>query len=165
MDKEFQVEDGLVVSMEYTLTVDDEIFDSADSTDPIEFIQGIGNIIPGLERELYGMKIGESKDIVVASEDGYGEIDEESYVELAPDEFPDDIPLEVGVTIEMDDEDDNHLEATIDEVGDDYVVLNFNHPLAGKALHFSIKIAAIREATAEEIEHQHVHYDDLEDEE
>lgn len=160
MNQQKRVQDNLVVSMEYTLSVDGEIIASADSNDPIQFIQGMGNIIPGLERELNGMTIGESKDITLAPEDGYGEYDDEAFAEVPRDEIPDTISLEIGTAIEMEDEEGNYLEAVIDEIADDYVVLDFNHPLAGQELHFAIKVIALREATEEELEHQHVHFDD-----
>ena len=157
MNTENQVQNHLVVSMAYTLTVDGEVFSSADSGDPIEFIQGIGNIIPGLESELYGLKVGDSKEVVVAPKDAYGVMDAESITKLPRSEFPADIPLRVGITIEMDDQDGEHLEAVIEQVEDDFVTINFNHPLAGKSLHFSVKIVGLRAASEEELAHQHVH--------
>lgn len=162
MNQQKLIQDNLVVSLEYTLSVDGEIVASADSNDPIQFIQGMGNIIPGLERELNGMTIGESKTITLAPEDGYGEYDDEAFAEVPRDEIPDTVPLEIGTAIEMEDEDGNYLEALIDEIADDYVVLDFNHPLAGQELHFAIKVIALRGATEEELEHQHVHFDNHE---
>ncbi len=159
MNQQQMVQDNLVVSMEYTLSVDGEIVASADSNDPIQFIQGMGNIIPGLEREINGMTIGESKNITLTPEDGYGEYDDEAFAEVPRDEIPDNVPLEIGTAIEMEDEEGNYLEAVIDEIADDYVVLDFNHPLAGQELHFAIKVIALRDATEEELEHQHVHFE------
>ena len=74
------VQDGLVVSMDYKLTVDGEVLDSSEDAGPLQFLAGYGNIVPGLEREMAGMKIGESKDVVVAPADGYGEFDEEAFI-------------------------------------------------------------------------------------
>jgi FKBP-type peptidyl-prolyl cis-trans isomerase SlyD len=159
MNQQQMVQDNLVVSMEYTLSVDGEIVASADSNDPIQFIQGMGNIIPGLEREINGMTIGESKNITLTPEDGYGEYDDEAFAEVPRDEIPDNVPLEIGTALEMEDEEGNYLEAVIDEIADDYVVLDFNHPLAGQELHFAIKVIALRDATEEELEHQHVHFE------
>ncbi|NTU74671.1 MAG: peptidylprolyl isomerase [Anaerolineaceae bacterium] len=155
------IEDNLVVTMEYSLTVDSELVDSADKSDPIEFIQGLGTVIPGLERELYGMKIGESKEVTVSPAEGYGEYDAEAIVEITRAEFPPEIPLEPGTEITVTDDDGEILEARIVKVDDTNITIDMNHPLAGKTLKFNVKIVALREATAEEIEHEHVHGDDM----
>ncbi len=157
MTNEATVQDGQVVTMEYTLRVDGEVIDTSEGHEPIEFIQGVGNIIPGLESALYGMKVGESKDVQVSAKEGYGEEDPAAYVDVPRDQFPDTIPMEVGVALSVQDGNGNPLHATIQEVGEETVQLNFNHPLAGKELHFSVTIAGLRPATEEEMAHKHVH--------
>ena len=157
MNEALKVADGQVVEMEYTLKVDGETIDTSEERGPIEFLQGVGNIIPGLERALYGMTVGESKDVVVAAGDGYGEMDGEAYMEVPRDQFPEDIPMEVGTQLELHDEAGHPMVARIDQVGDTTVRLDFNHPLAGKDLHFAVKIAGLRPATDEELDHGHVH--------
>jgi FKBP-type peptidyl-prolyl cis-trans isomerase SlyD len=154
-----KVEKDLVVSMEYTLTVDGEVLDSSEEDGPIEFIQGKGNIIAGLEKELTGMKVGESKTVKVSPQEGYGEYDPEAVEEVPLSDFPRDIPLETGVELSVEDEDGEAMSAVILEVGKDDVTLDFNHPLAGKELIFNVKIASLRAATEEELEHGHVHGD------
>ncbi len=154
---DLKVQEGFVVSINYTLHVDGELIDSSQGNEPLEFLQGAGNIIPGLEDELYGMKIGENKKVTVAPEDGYGELDEEAFVEVPKDQFPSDIPLEEGVELQVQGEDGEPMMARIDEVGEDVVTLDFNHPLAGKELAFDVTIVALREATEEEMEHGHSH--------
>lgn len=162
------IEDNRVVTMDYELRIDDEVVDTSEDGDPIVFLQGAGQIIPGLEKAIYGLKIGDSKTVTVEPQDGYGEIDPDSVVDVPRDEFPDDFPLEVGVEITVhtdnDDEEveDEEMEATIVAVKEDSVTIDFNHPLAGKTLNFSVNILDVREATPEEIEHGHVHGDDLE---
>jgi FKBP-type peptidyl-prolyl cis-trans isomerase SlyD len=151
------VTDGQVVSLEYTLTVDGEVIDSSEGHGPIEFIQGMGNIIPGLEEELYGMKVGESKSVVVPPEDGYGEVDPDAFQDFPREAFPQSIPLEPGVTLRFQDEAGNSHLAVIDSVTDDTVRVDFNHPLAGKELHFEVKVVGLRDATDEELIHGHVH--------
>ena len=155
-----KVAKDLVVSLEYTLTVDGEVVDSSEENGAIEYIQGHENIISGLESQLEGMKLGESKKVLVKAVDAYGEYDPESVEEIPLSDFPKDIPLEVGVELAVEDEDEGAISAVIEEVGKDSVVLNFNHPLAGKDLSFDVKIADIRAATAEELEHGHVHGDE-----
>ena len=137
--------------------MDGETIDTSDGHEPIEFIQGAGNIVPGLEQALYGMSVGESKAVVVAAEDGYGQMDREATMEVPRDQFPQDIPMEVGTQLELHDEAGQPMVARIDQVGDTTVRLDFNHPLAGKELHFDVKIAGLRPATQEELDHGHAH--------
>jgi len=157
------VADDVVVSMEYTLTVNGELIDSSEETDPLEFLQGHQNIVPGLERELYGMKVGDTKKVTVAPEDAYGSVDKDAFLEISAKEFPEDIPLEVGVELDLRDEDGEILSATIAEIQGDNVILDLNHPLAGETLDFDVKIASLRTATEEELEHGHVHGHDHDD--
>ena len=159
MSEDMQVEDGQVVSMEYTLLVDGEVVDTSDGREPLEFIQGTGNIIPGLERELYGMVIGDSKKVSVEAADAYGEVDPDAYADVPRGEFPDEIPVEKGVEIQVRDESNNPMFARIDTFDDESIKLDFNHPLAGKTLNFDIKIVGLRGATPEELDHGHAHTD------
>lgn len=168
-NKPFVVEDNVVVTMNYSLSIDGEVVDSSEGeeNDPIIFLQGAGQIISGLEKSIYGLKVGDKKSVTVDPKDGYGDIDPESIVEVPKDEFPKDFPLELGVEITVnadneDDEGDEEMEATIIAVNDTTVTLDFNHPLAGKTLNFDVHIIDVREATSEEIEHGHVHGDDSE---
>ncbi len=151
------IADDIVVSLEYTLTVDNEVVDTSEGNEPIQFLQGHGNIIPGLEQALYGMAVGDKKDVVVNASDGYGEIDPEAFTDVARDEFPSEIPLEVGIELEIKDQSGDTLDARIDAVNGDTVRLDFNHPLAGKVLNFSVQVVALRSPSPEELEHGHVH--------
>ena len=160
-----KVADNVVVSMHYTLTVDGEIFDSSEGEEPIVFIQGFGNIITGLEKALYGLKVGDKKKVHVTPEEGYGEIDPEAIQKVPRDEFPSDIPLEKGVNLEMKDEDGEIFSAVIVEVYPDNIKLDFNDPLAGKNLEFDVEIVELRQASEEELDHGHVHLSDFDDDE
>ena len=151
------IADDVVVSLDYTLTVDSEVIDTSEGSEPIQFLQGHGNIIPGLEQALYGMKTGEKKEVIVTAADGYGELDPEAYSEVARKEFPPQIPMEVGIELEIKDQSGDILEARIDTVNEETVRLDFNHPLAGKQLNFSVQVVALRQPSAEELEHGHVH--------
>ncbi len=152
-----KVEDGVVVSMEYTLHVDGELLDSSDGQGPLQFLAGYGNIIPGLEEEVRGMKIGDSKDVVVQPKDGYGEYDDEAFMKVPRTDFPKDMPMEVDTELTVRDEEGNSRSARVDSIEEDNVTLNFNHPLAGDELRFHVKVVALREPTEEELEHGHVH--------
>jgi len=157
MSEELKVNDGHVVAMEYTLKVDGEVADSSEGREPLQYIHGAGNIIPGLEREMVGMAIGESKEVVVAATDGYGEEDKEAFMDVPREQFPDEIPMEVGTEIQVQNQAGQPMYARISTVGDKSVRLDFNHPLAGKELHFSVKVVGVREPTPEEKEHGHAH--------
>lgn len=159
------VADDVVVSLDYTLTVDAEVVDSSEGSDPIEFLQGHGQIITGLEQALYGMKIGDEKMVVVKPSEGYGEVDEDAFIDVPRSEFPSDIPAQVGVAIQMQDEHGDFLDARIFEVSKDVITLDFNHPLAGKELTFKVTVVELREATEEELAHGHVHSDEFEEDE
>jgi FKBP-type peptidyl-prolyl cis-trans isomerase SlyD len=151
------VQKDTVVSMEYTLHVDDEEIDSSKGQDPLQFLVGHGNIISGLEREMMGMRVGESKQVVIQPADGYGEFDEEAFMEVPRDAFPQDIPVEEGSELTVRDDSGQARYARIDAINGANVMLNFNHPLAGNELHFKVKVVGLREPTAEELEHGHVH--------
>ncbi len=151
------VQDRDVVTIEYTLTVDGEVVDSSEQHGPVSYIHGTGQLVPGLEKEITGMSVGESKDITVTPEEGYGPEDPEAYLAFPRSEFPPEIPLEPGTPIQLSDSQGRVYQATIHEVKDDQVILNFNHPLAGKTLHFRVKVVGLREATPEELAHGHVH--------
>jgi len=151
--------------MEYELRIGDKVIDSSDENDPLEFIQGMEQIIPGLETQIEGMALGESREVFVKAEDAYGEYDAEDFVEVPKSEFPEEIPLEIGLEIGVNGEDGEELSAYIEEVTLDTITLNFNHPLAGKDLNFKVKIVGLRLPTEEELAHGHVHGEDFEDEE
>lgn len=151
------VQSDVVVSMEYTLRVDDEVVDSSEGQDPLEFLVGHGNIISGLEREMMGMKVGDSKDVVILPADGYGEYDDAAFMNVPRGEFPKEMPVEEGMELTVRDDAGQARYARIEMVEGDSVTLNFNHPLAGDELHFNVKVVGLREPTGEELEHGHVH--------
>lgn len=159
MSEPTEVAENVVVEIEYTLTVDGEVLDSSKDEGPLEFLQGFQNIIPGLEKGIAGMKVGDSKSVVVAPVDGYGEFEEDSIRDVPRDEFPPDVPMELGIEIHVTDHDGHTMLSTIVEVGNESIKLDTNHPLAGKELHFDVKIIGLREATKDEMEHGHVHSD------
>lgn len=137
--------------------IDGEIVETSEGHEPLQFIQGQGQIVSGLERELYGMSAGEGKDVVVTAADGYGEEDPDAVADVPRSEFPPEIPLNPGVKLQLTDQEGEELQAYITSVGKETVRLNFNHPLAGKDLNFSVKVIDLREATNEELDHGHVH--------
>ena len=160
MTKTTRVDDGQVVTMHYTLHVDGEMVDTSKDAEPLQFIQGMGHIIPGLEHELYDLQVGESKKVSVTAQNGYGEVDAEAFMDVPRSAFPAEVPLEVGTQLELKDKSGHPTMARIDSVTGETVRLDMNHPLAGKQLDFEVTIAALRAATEEEVSHGHVHSHD-----
>jgi FKBP-type peptidyl-prolyl cis-trans isomerase SlyD len=159
------VADDIVVSIDYSLTVDGEIIDASEENDPLEFLQGHQNIIPGLENQMYGMKVGESKEVVVPPKDGYGNVDPNAIIDVPRTEFPKDFEIKPGLELQLQSQEGELLNAVIDSISKDKVRLDLNHPLAGKELLFRVTVVDLREATEEELTHGHVHGDDVDDEE
>ena len=154
------VAESLVVSLDYELKLDnDQIIDYSEENEPLEYLHGYKNIIPGLENELTGMAVGDEKKVTVTPEQGYGLRDPESVAEYPRESFPESLNLEVGEPIAMrDSESGESFQAYITEIHPERVMLDFNHPLAGETLHFKVKIAGLREPTSEELSHGHVHH-------
>ena len=140
-----------VVSLVYTLTVNDEVIDSADESNPLEFIQGHQNIIPGLEKALEGLGVGQSKEVFIEAQDAYGDYDPQAVSNVPRHQFPPNFPLEIGRSLRVQTGDGRVLGASISSFTSDQVVLDFNHPLAGKNLFFKVKVQDLRPATDEEL--------------
>jgi FKBP-type peptidyl-prolyl cis-trans isomerase SlyD len=141
---------GLFVAIDYTLTLEDgEMIDRSEAGEPLAFILGAGQIIPGLERALEGMSAGESAVITVEPEDAYGPRDAQMIKPVPRDHFPEDAELVPGTAFEAN---GPHGELTfwIHAVEGEMVVIDFNHPLAGKKLTFDVTVREVREATPEE---------------
>jgi FKBP-type peptidyl-prolyl cis-trans isomerase SlyD len=157
-DAKLIVADDMVVSLDYALHLEDgQEIDASSPDEALKFLQGQNQIIPGLERALYGMAIGEEKDVVVEPVDGYGETDPDAY-EMVPHElFPTDMTLTEGMGLHLQDESGTSHEAVVSNITPEGVLLDFNHPLAGETLYFHVKIRALRPATPEELAHGHVH--------
>jgi FKBP-type peptidyl-prolyl cis-trans isomerase SlyD len=156
-NKPEKVIDDVVVSLAYKLTVDGEVLDMADDHDAIQFLQGRKNIISGLESQIAGMKVGESKQVVVPAETGYGPIDKNAIDDIPLSEFPEEVEPEVGMELEVKDKEGNEMFGKVLSIQGETATMDFNHPLAGKELHFDVKVVDLRQATAEELAHGHVH--------
>lgn len=157
-DKDLTVTDGMVVSLDYTVRLDDgQVVDSTQEQDALEFLQGAGQIIPGLEQALYGMGVGEEKEVELAPAEGYGDKNPEAFQEVPKDIFPDDMTLTPGTGLQLRDQSGKVVVAYVAEVRPETVVLDLNHPLAGETLHFEVKISDLRPATSEEVAHGHAH--------
>lgn len=153
------IEDNIVVSMEYILSIDDgKEVSRTSGDDPLVYVHGANQIISGLEKELYGLKVGDKKEVIIDPANGYGEHREEEVIEASNDTFPPEFELVVGKGVSVTNkETGEHFIGYIKEIQPETVVLDFNHPLAGKNLHFSVEIVELRLATEEEITHGHAH--------
>ena len=159
-----KVEKNKVISLEFTMTNDEgEVLDSSLENGPFVYIQGANSIVPGLEDEVNGKSVGDQFDITLEPKRAFGEINKESIITLPRDNFKGvDAELEIGMELEMTDEEnpENTYLVAITELTENDVTINGNHPLAGVTLRFVGKVSKIREATAEELEHGHVHDED-----
>ncbi|HUK56753.1 MAG TPA: peptidylprolyl isomerase [Nitrospiria bacterium] len=134
---------GKVVSIEYTLKLEDQsTVDSNVGGEPLRFIQGEHQIIPGLETALEGLKVGDTKSVRVKPADGYGEVDPKAMEEIEKSRIPPEA-LVIGTPLEGNDPSGRPIHATVREIKEKTVVLDLNHPLAGKTLLFDVKILAI----------------------
>jgi len=152
------IKQNSVVTMHYELKdAAGEVLDSSKGQDPLVYLHGAGNIIVGLEEQLVGKTVGDNVDAVVSPEKGYG-MPVEALIQTVPKEaFGEEIDkVEVGMRFQAETE-QGPVPVIVTEMNDDTVTVDGNHPLAGKELHFQVSIAEIRDATAEEIEHKHVH--------
>ena len=146
-----------VVSLDYSLHLGDgEVIDSSDGGEPLTYLHGNGQIIPGLEKQLEGMDVGQSKQVVILAAEGYGERDPEAVQQVSRGQFGD-RPLKEGDEFIAVDDHHNEMPVRIEKIEGDRVTVDFNHPLAGKTLHFSVTVKQVREASAEELSHGHAH--------
>jgi FKBP-type peptidyl-prolyl cis-trans isomerase SlyD len=153
-----KIGENSVVSIDYTLKGDDgTVIDTSEGREPLSFVFGIGTIIPGLEKELDGKTAGETFAVTIAPEDGYGEYDDSRMVEVPKEHIEGADGMSEGVQVQAQREDGGIEILTVASIGEKTVILDGNHPLAGKNLHFNVDVKKVREATKEEIEHGHVH--------
>ncbi len=153
-----QITKNKVVLLNYTLKSDEgEIIDSSEGTDPLAYLHGAENIIPGLENALDGKTTGDSLSVSIPAEEGYGNFDENKIQIVPRDMFDDAGEVEVGVQYHAAGPDGGYVTITVKEIGDDTITIDANHPLAGEGLNFDVTVMEIRDASEEELEHGHVH--------
>jgi FKBP-type peptidyl-prolyl cis-trans isomerase SlyD len=151
-----QIANQAVVTIDYTLTDDQgAVLDSSNGEEPLTYIHGSGSIIPGLENALAGRAAGDALKVTVAPVDGYGERDEELVQAVPRNRFPA-ASIEVGMRFHAQGSDGSRV-VTVVAVDDANVTVDANHPLAGMTLAFDVKVLEVRTATADELEHGHVH--------
>ncbi len=146
-----------VVSFHYTLKDSQgAVLESSVGDEPLVFLEGVGQIIPGLEGAIQGLKKGDKKAVHVIAADGYGEYEDDLVIEVPRSQFPKK-DVQVGDRFHADSEQEQSQVVVVKAVTDTHVTVDANHPLAGQDLHFDVEITEIREATSDEMEHGHAH--------
>lgn len=153
------ITDGVVALFHYTLTGDDgAVLDSShERGEPLPYLHGSHNIVPGLERELAGLAVGDKRKVTVSPEEGYGPHNGMEPQPVPRGEFPSEIPVHEGLQIMAQGPDGRPFPLWIHHADDENVYLDSNHPMAGKTLHFDVEIMRIRQATDDEKAHGHPH--------
>jgi FKBP-type peptidyl-prolyl cis-trans isomerase SlyD len=151
------IADKSVASIHYTLKNDEgEVIDSSEGQAPLDYIQGLGNIIPGLENALAGKAVGDKVQVVIEAADGYGEYNAEMVQELPRTMFEGVDTIEVGMAFQAQTPAGMQVVEVV-EVDEETVTIDGNHQLAGQRLHFDVEVVGVRAASADELSHGHVH--------
>jgi FKBP-type peptidyl-prolyl cis-trans isomerase SlyD len=145
------IQDNMVVSLAYSLTADGEIIERATAEEPLDYLHGAENIVPGLEKALSGKTIGDRFTITLQPGEAYGEYDESDLETVAKDDIPDVEQLEPGMVVVLEDEEGYIFDAIVREIDSNSVILDFNPPLAGKVITYDVEVLAIRDAEEEEL--------------
>jgi FKBP-type peptidyl-prolyl cis-trans isomerase SlyD len=158
------IQNNSAVSFHYKLTDDDGInIDSSEGKEPLGYLHGAGNIIPGLEKALEGKKVGDSLTVAVTAAEGYGEVQKELIQQVPREAFQGIDTIELGMQFEAQTGQGGTVPVTVVAVTDELVTVDGNHPLAGRNLNFDVTIEEVRKASEEELARGHLH--DLEDDE
>ena len=153
-----QIAEHSVVSIHYTLTNDaGETLDTSDGREPLVYLHGAQNIIPGLENELTGKSLGDSFEVTIQPENAYGTINPELVQTVPHSAFEGVEKVEPGMQFQARDDDGETQAITVTEVTDSGVTVEGNHPLAGQVLNFTVCVEKVREATEDEVAHGHLH--------
>ncbi len=138
------ITNGRTVKVNYTLTVDGKVVDSSKGRPPMEFKEGAHQVIPGFEKEVMGMKTGQKKSFTVKPQEGYGLVNPNAFREVSKKQLPANLTPQPGMVLFAQAKDGQRIPVTIKEVRKDTVVMDLNHPLAGKTLHFDIEVVGIQ---------------------
>ena len=148
-ENKMAITENQIVSIEYEVRSDNEVVDSNVGGELLTFMIGKQQIIPGLEEHLCGMEMGEKGDVLVPAAKAYGDYNDEALQEVPKEQFAG-IELTEGMSLYGQSEDGGTVQVTVKEIKEDNVMIDYNHPLAGKDLMFSVTVATVRDATADE---------------
>jgi len=153
-----QISQNTVAAIDYTLKdATGEVLDTSEGRQPLSYLHGAGNLVPGLESALEGSTEGDSLQVTVQPDEGYGQRDENLIQAVPKEAFSGVDQVEAGMRFQATDDQGQVRLVTVTEVADEEVTVDANHPLAGQELHFDVSVVEVREASSEEIEHGHVH--------
>jgi FKBP-type peptidyl-prolyl cis-trans isomerase SlyD len=153
-----KIANGHVVGIDYSLHLGDgHVVDASEPGEPLTYLHGEGQIVPGLESALEGLAVGDRKEVVVAPAEGYGEHDSRGLQEVPRAAFPADFEPKVGMELTAEGPSGEPVPFAIREVRPQTVLIDLNHPLAGKTLHFAVTVREVRAATEDERAHGHAH--------
>jgi peptidylprolyl isomerase len=139
-----QAKTGDTVRIHYTGTLDDGTqFDSSAGRDPLEFAVGSGQVIPGFDRAVEGMGVGENKTVQIAPDEGYGERHEQLVQDVPKSALPENIDPQIGMRLQASGQDGRVMQLVVTKIAEDSITVDGNHPLAGKTLNFEIELVEI----------------------
>lgn len=137
------IHDGMAVQIDYTLTVDGSVVDSSEGREPLRYIQGQGQLIPGLERQLDGLSTGYTGEFTVSPEEAYGAVNTQAFIDVSKDSLSAEMNPQVGMVVSGTSKDGRPIRARIHAINEKTLTLDLNHPLAGKTLLFKVKVVSI----------------------
>jgi FKBP-type peptidyl-prolyl cis-trans isomerase 2 len=137
------IENGKKVKFHYTLTVDNQVVQTSEGQQPLAYTHGSGEIIPGLAVELEGMNEGEEKSVSVSAENAYGKVNPDAFKELPKSSLPEGLEPKKDMTLQAHTPEGQEIPVRVSEIKEDSIVIDLNHPLAGKDLKFDVKVVSI----------------------
>lgn len=149
-ENKLTVQDNMVVKLQYVLSVDGNRIGNCEP-DPIIYLHGHDQIIPGFEKGVAGLTIGDTSTFLVQPEAGYGFREEDAKIDMPKSEYPEGLPMVLGAELQMVNDEGEEIPGWLTEIQDEQITIDFNHPLADKTLQFEVEILSIRKATQNEI--------------
>ena len=141
-----KAKDGDTVKVHYTGTLENgEVFDTSKEREPLEFQLGQGQLIPGFEEAVKNMEVGEKTTVEISSDEAYGELREDLVINVPKDQLPDDVTPQVGMQLQVNQQNGQPIPVRITEIGDENLTLDANHPLAGEDLKFEIELLEVED--------------------
>ena len=137
------IENGKKVTFHYTVSVENEVIQTSEGQQPMSYTHGTGQIIPGLAAELEGMKEGEQKSVMVAAEDAYGKVDPNAFREVPKSSLPEKLEPREDMKLQMRTPEGQTIPVRVSEVRPQSIIVDMNHPLAGKDLKFDVKVVSV----------------------
>lgn len=139
------IKDGSVVTLDYKVYVNNQLIDQTEPNEPLIYVQGSGQVIPGLEKGVEGLDKGAKKELVIQPEDAYGDYVEDKVLHIPKEDLPPDIEPQIGMQLQAMSQDGNTYIGVVKDVKPDYVDIDFNHPMAGKTLKIDVEVVDVQD--------------------